>query len=733
MLWEVSTQTPPGTRAISMGHLWCVAISPDGKTAAVAGDSGRVKLLDMATMQELGDLVGHTATVVGVAFGPDGKSLASCGDDCTIRLWDPSTRQERALLKGHAGPVYSVDFSPDGKTLASGSGDQTVKLWNVATRQVRADLRGHTKSIWTVAFSPDGKTLASGGDDSTIKLWEAASGRELRTLRGHSSKVGSVAFSHDGGTLFSTDYLTMRTWDATTGQPREALRPIENMAPMGPCAALADGRTLAIGSQAALKLWDVATGRERATLNAHTGEISSVAISPDNRIIATTSYDGSAKFWRTATEQDVLRQSSDLDLREKLGQSDTKEALQLKQDREAYFTNRVEQRPDDPLAWFDRGLFFVSGGQWKRAADDFQHAVKFGLDEMDYLEEIAQFFETHGTRDQVLGAVSNEPGLEKLRLEPLTKRHGPPAISTRQLISCNRRADHQRRRRSSAASFRGSRRSAARFPERSTIASSCRASITNWPTPFATSSERRTRNRSIIRPLSTTTRWSPLFRRIPHTVSSGLDCHRDLALMFQSAGRPADAEQEYRQALALEEKLVADEPANPDCRRDLAYSDFGFADFLRYNKRTSEVEDFDRRALGLFEKLGDEFPARDNDRLEVGHALWRLGETNWNLGRPDETEKYLRRSLAVFEKLAADFPQNRYCRWEQCFSDLDIAGLMRPLGRLKDAEKALRDAVDVCEKVLAQTPDDGGFQDRLAAATSNWRTCCERKTGWTRR
>ncbi len=88
--------------------------------------------------------------------------------------------------------------------------------------------------------------------------------------------------------------------------------------------------------------------------------------------------------------------------------------------------------------------------------------------------------------------------------------------------------------------------------------------------------------------------------------------------MFQSVGRPADAEQEYRQALALEEKLVADEPANPDCRRDLAYSYFGFADFLRYNKRTSEVEDFDRRALGLFEKLGDEFPARDNDRLEVG-------------------------------------------------------------------------------------------------------------------
>jgi tetratricopeptide (TPR) repeat protein len=191
-------------------------------------------------------------------------------------------------------------------------------------------------------------------------------------------------------------------------------------------------------------------------------------------------------------------------------------------------------------------------------------------------------------------------------------------------------------------------------------------------------------------------------------------CHHDIALMFQSAGRPADAEREYRQLIAIKEKLVADSPANPDYRFDLANSCVGLADLIRGNKRPREAEDFFRQALALFEKLAGEFPSRDNYRVGVGHTLWQVAGTALDSGRPEEAEKPVRQALAVFEKLAVDFPQNRYYRWEQCYSNRTVAFVLRLLGRVKDTEKPYRDAIDVCDKVLAEAPNDGGFRERLA-------------------
>ena len=293
-----------------------------------------------------------------------------------------------------------------------------------------------------------------------------------------------------------------------------------------------------------------------------TGDISSVAISPDNRIIATTSFDGSAKFWRTATEQDVLRQSSSLDLREKLGQSDTKEALQLRKDREVYFSRRVDQRPNDPLAWFDRGRFFDSGGDWKRAADDYQRAVKIGLNNMGYLEEIVQFFETHGARDQVGGAVANTEGSEQPRLEPLNEAEwdaGYLDVAVRFLQSKDR----------SKSAEEIVRRFISRIePLRSVIPAKVdhREVLSRVHHELANSfRELKRREDSEKQYHQAFVHYDALvaaFPTNPEYLRERVGCHRDLALMFQSAGRPADAEQEYRQA-ALEEKLVTDAPRIP--------------------------------------------------------------------------------------------------------------------------------------------------------------------------
>ena len=60
-----------------------------------------------------------------------------------------------------------------------------------------------------------------------------------------------------------------------------------------------DGRILATGSYKTATLWRVADGSKIATLS-HTGEVKSVAFSPDGRILATGSYDATVILWRVA-------------------------------------------------------------------------------------------------------------------------------------------------------------------------------------------------------------------------------------------------------------------------------------------------------------------------------------------------------------------------------------------------------------------------------------------------
>jgi WD40 repeat protein/uncharacterized caspase-like protein len=193
-----------------------LALTPDGKLLAGAGNDKTVKVWELATGKLVYTLEGHTDKVRSVSISPDGKLLASASMDEKIKLWDLSSGKE---LREITGAGETVAFSPDGQMLVNNDAHSyNFKLLDVATGKVLHTLTGHTNFPAALAFQTDGKTLVTGSWDRTVKLWNVATGKLIRTLAGHTNDVDSIALGRDGKTILSgSDDGSVRVWDFATG------------------------------------------------------------------------------------------------------------------------------------------------------------------------------------------------------------------------------------------------------------------------------------------------------------------------------------------------------------------------------------------------------------------------------------------------------------------------------------------------------------------------------------
>ena len=252
------------------------AVSRDGKLAAFGHTSGSIVIYDLRTGKRA-TLRGHaSAAITSLAFSPDGTTIASTAADGSVAAWDVATKSLKATFAGHTAAAEGPIFSPDGSTLYAGSDDGNLIAWDVhGTRRLGRPFRfaptarpgeGSQQPLSNAAtanaVSPDSSLFATSPGRDRITVWRARNEAIVGQLTGPTGTIRTIAFSPHGHLL----------------------------------AAAGDGPKIAI--------WNVARPKSARLLQRPGGAseaTSAIALSPNDRLLATAEGDGNIWIYQLRT------------------------------------------------------------------------------------------------------------------------------------------------------------------------------------------------------------------------------------------------------------------------------------------------------------------------------------------------------------------------------------------------------------------------------------------------
>ncbi|KIK45777.1 hypothetical protein CY34DRAFT_496524 [Suillus luteus UH-Slu-Lm8-n1] len=263
----------------------------------------------MTAMMPRQTMRGHTGWVNDVVHLPGGQRIITCSLDGSLRLWDLESGTQTGNEwwdEKRVDAVCSMALSPNGKIIATGSGSSDFKLtlWDVETRKIISKWAGHSNVVCALCWSADGDRVVSGSWDGTARVWDVKKGKTVLAIETGYVWVWAVIYSPDSS-KFATGGdkdNAVKIWDAKTGK---RLTTLKHDVMVCSLAWTSDGKKLISGSYELIRIFDTATWKQIAFLEGHAHLIHAISLSPNNRLLASASFDSTACLWNLDTNLQV--------------------------------------------------------------------------------------------------------------------------------------------------------------------------------------------------------------------------------------------------------------------------------------------------------------------------------------------------------------------------------------------------------------------------------------------
>ncbi len=305
--------------------------SGDGKTLAVKHHQEGVVLWDIASKRSRPAIKEVSAGKNQFVYKTDnGKLHTASIKDNTVTLWEADS-DGMPLIEATGREYWSASpaLAPTGTLFAYADGDGTVQVWDVQNGEKLYELAHPLEPsddnddedegdfVNALKFSQDGKLLVSESKSHSVKLWDMVLGEEIELLPG--DKIKSVRFCRCGRYHAYLGKEGKQYWDIIQREYCEDVTcscdppwgEIEKRLSIppgfehfeGPGVYSLCGQYRAIRTShkdlksEPIDVWEVASGKHLVTFSGHVSRVLELAFSPDNKLLASASHDGTILLW----------------------------------------------------------------------------------------------------------------------------------------------------------------------------------------------------------------------------------------------------------------------------------------------------------------------------------------------------------------------------------------------------------------------------------------------------
>lgn len=284
-----------------------LAASSDGKYLGYTTDDGTIRVLELATGEDVYVFRGHQPSIKSLSFSPNAEQLLVVDATGLARNWKLEYSTEGRMLS-NVNAITSLSMVCDGKRLAMArlissktpehEKDQ-VKVINSETGETLLSLPGYHD----VSFAADGKWLAALRADGSVSAWDTTTGEHLWNRKFAPHRFTRMSLSPDGRIAAATQAGHIIVWEPSVTVPPLTLKNPQGLA--GCVTFSPDGNYLASANRdGSIVMWNRA-GDEVFRLN-YGSQVQSVCFSPDNRFLAAGGAGRVIKLWRIDTGEEVM-------------------------------------------------------------------------------------------------------------------------------------------------------------------------------------------------------------------------------------------------------------------------------------------------------------------------------------------------------------------------------------------------------------------------------------------
>lgn len=248
------------------------------------------------------------------AWDPKGTKLLTANADGIARIFDLTKAQVPVQFVHSQGLLTSAAWRPDGTQIVTTGEDGYARIWQAqGSNGLPLANFQHRQRVNAAVWSHDQRYIAT-ASGKAVTIWDVKTNQAVHTFDGNTGEVMRIAWDPTStALLIASADRTLRIWnvnspilenlnpvsitgarpasgsDAVTSEARDSVTSV---------AWSPDGRMILLGkANSTADIWSVARQAFLVRLVGHGNSIKSVAWSPDSQSALTGSDDGTARIW----------------------------------------------------------------------------------------------------------------------------------------------------------------------------------------------------------------------------------------------------------------------------------------------------------------------------------------------------------------------------------------------------------------------------------------------------